>query len=138
MRYLHSMLRVTDLEATLTFFEKLGLIETRRFVVDVGRFTLVFVAAPETPQAEIELTWNWDAESYGEGRNFGHLAFEVDDIYAKCAQLLDRGITIVRPPRDGYMAFVRSPDNISVEILQKGEWLKPAEPWVSMPNIGSW
>ncbi len=139
MRYLHTMLRVTDLDATLDFFcDKLGLVETRRFRVEAGRFTLVFLAAPETPNAEIEITYNWDPEEYGEGRNFGHLAFEVDDLYAKCQELIDRGVTLNRPPRDGYMAFVRSPDNISVEILQKGETLPPAEPWVSMPNVGTW
>jgi lactoylglutathione lyase len=133
------MLRVTDLDATLDFFcDKLGLVETRRFRVEAGRFTLVFLAAPETPNAEIEITYNWDPEEYGEGRNFGHLAFEVDDLYAKCQELIDRGVTLNRPPRDGYMAFVRSPDNISVEILQKGETLPPAEPWVSMPNVGTW
>ena len=139
MRYLHTMLRVTDLDASLDFFcDKLGMVETRRFKVDSGRFTLVFVAAPETPDAEIELTYNWDPEEYGEGRNFGHLAFEVDDLYAKCQELIDRGVTLNRPPRDGYMAFVRSPDGISVELLQKGEPLAPAEPWASMPTVGTW
>ena len=138
MRYLHTMLRVTDLDASIAFFGKLGLRETKRFEVEAGRFTLVFMAAPETPEAEIELTWNWDPEEYSGGRNFGHLAFEVDDIYAKCRDLMERGIAIVRPPRDGYMAFVRSPDNISIEFLQKGDWLKPEEPWTSMPNIGTW
>lgn len=139
MRYLHTMLRVTDLDASLDFFcDKLGMVETRRFKVDSGRFTLVFVAAPETPDAEIELTYNWDPEEYGEGRNFGHLAFEVDDLYAKCQELIDRGVTLNRPPRDGYMAFVRSPDGISVELLQKGEPLAPAEPWTSMPTVGTW
>ena len=139
MRYLHTMLRVTDLDASLDFFcDKLGMVETRRFKVDSGRFTLVFVAAPETPDAEFELTYNWDPEEYGEGRNFGHLAFEVDDLYAKCQELIDRGVTLNRPPRDGYMAFVRSPDGISVELLQKGEPLAPAEPWTSMPTVGTW
>lgn len=138
MRYLHTMLRVTDLDASLEFFKKLGLEETKRFEVEAGRFTLVFIAAPETPDAEIELTYNWDPDEYSGGRNFGHIAFEVDDIYAKCRELMDRGIEIVRPPRDGYMAFVRSPDGISIEFLQKGEWLAPAEPWTSMPNIGTW
>ena len=139
MRYLHTMLRVTDLDASLDFFcDKRGMVETRRFKVDSGRFTLVFVAAPETPDAEIELTYNWDPEEYGEGRNFGHLAFEVDDLYAKCQELIDRGVTLNRPPRDGYMAFVRSPDGISVELLQKGEPLAPAEPWTSMPTVGTW
>ncbi|HMP55573.1 MAG TPA: VOC family protein [Novosphingobium sp.] len=138
MRYLHTMVRVTDLEQSLDWYQRVGLVERRRFEVEAGRFTVVFISAPETPDAEIELTYNWDPQEYDGGRNFGHIAFEVDDIYAKCRDLLDRGITIVRPPRDGYMAFVRSPDNISIEILQKGEWLKPAEPWVSMPNIGTW
>ena len=139
MRYVHTMLRVTDLDASLDFFcDKLGMVETRRFKVDAGRFTLVFVAAPETPDAEVELTYNWDPEEYGEGRNFGHLAFEVDDLYAKCQELIDRGVTLNRPPRDGYMAFVRSPDNISVEFLQKGTPLAPAEPWTSMPTVGTW
>ncbi|HMO67811.1 MAG TPA: VOC family protein [Novosphingobium sp.] len=138
MRYLHTMVRVTDLEQSLDWYQRVGLVERRRFEVEAGRFTVVFISAPETPDAEIELTYNWDPQEYDGGRNFGHIAFEVDDIYAKCRDLLDRGIPIVRPPRDGYMAFVRSPDNISIEILQKGEWLKPAEPWVSMPNIGTW
>lgn len=139
MRYLHTMLRVTDLDASLEFFcNQLGLVETRRFKVDSGRFTLVFVAAPETPDAEVELTYNWDPEEYREGRNFGHLAFEVDDLYAKCQELIDRGVTLNRPPRDGYMAFVRSPDNISIEFLQKGTPLAPAEPWTSMPTVGTW
>ena len=139
MRYLHTMVRITDVAASLHFYcDQLGLVETKRFEVEAGRFTVIFLASPDTPDAEIELTWNWDPQAYPEGRNFGHIAFEVDDIYAKCQELLDRGVTIVRPPRDGYMAFVRSPDNISIEILQKGAWLKPAEPWISMPNIGTW
>ena len=138
MRYLHTMVRVTDLEQSLDWYQRVGLVERRRFEVEAGRFTVVFIPAPETPDAEIELTYNWDPETYGGGRNFGHLAYEVDDIYALCQSLMDKGVTINRPPRDGQMAFVRSPDNISIEILQKGEWLKPAEPWVSMPNIGTW
>ena len=139
MRYLHTMLRVSDIDQSLDFFcDKLGLIEKRRFAVEAGRFTLVFLAAPESPDAEVELTYNWDPENYDGGRNFGHLAFEVDDIYAKCQTLLDKGVTILRPPRDGRMAFVRSPDEISVELLQKGASLAPAEPWVSMPNVGVW
>ncbi len=139
MRYLHTMLRVTDIDRSLDFFcDKLGLIETRRFANEAGRFTLVFLAAPESPEAEVELTWNWDPEDYGGGRNFGHLAFAVDDIYATCETLADKGVTILRPPRDGRMAFVRSPDRISVELLQKGASLPPAEPWASMPNTGEW
>jgi lactoylglutathione lyase len=139
MKYLHTMLRVTDLDASLEFFcDKLGLIEKRRQDVPAGRFTLIFLAAPESPDAEVELTYNWDPEPYDGGRNFGHLAFAVDDIYAKCQELADKGVTINRPPRDGYMAFVRSPDNISVELLQKGEALPPAEPWASMANVGVW
>jgi lactoylglutathione lyase len=138
MRFLHTMVRVTDLAQSLEFYNKLGLKEARRFEVESGRFTVVFIAAAETPNAEIELTYNWDPQEYTGGRNFGHVAFEVDDIYAKCRDLMEKGITIVRPPRDGYMAFVRSPDGISVEILQKGKWLAPAEPWTSMPNIGTW
>jgi len=139
MRYLHTMLRVKDLAKSLDFYcNKLGLQETRRYEVESGRFTLVFVAAPETLHAEIELTYNWDPEEYTGGRNFGHVSFEVDDIYATCQRLMDKGVTIVRPPRDGYMAFVRSPDQISVEFLQKGKSLPPAEPWTSMPNIGTW
>src|SRR5687767_7970486 len=139
MRYLHTMVRVTDLTASLRFYcEALGLRELRRVDNDKGRFTLVFLAAPGDEQAQIELTYNWDAEKYGIGRAFGHLAYEVDDIYATCQRLLDHGVEINRPPRDGRMAFVRSPDNISVELLQKGGALPPAEPWKSMPNTGSW
>jgi lactoylglutathione lyase len=139
MRYLHTMVRVKDLEKTLDFYcNKLGLKETRRYEVPSGRFTLVFVAAPQTPNAEIELTYNWDPEEYAVGRNFGHVSFEVDDIYTTCQQLMDKGVPIVRPPRDGYMAFVRSPDQISIEFLQKGSALPVAEPWKSMPNIGTW
>jgi lactoylglutathione lyase len=140
MRYLHSMLRVHDLDATLRFFcDGLGLRETRRRDSEQGRYTLVFLVAPESPEAEIELTFNWGSqEDYGSARNFGHLAFEVDDIYATCAHLQAMGISVLRPPRDGRMAFVRSPDQISVELLQKGEALAPAEPWASMANSGSW
>ena len=140
MKYLHSMVRVRDLDASLRFFcEGLGLREVRRREVPQGRFTLVFLSAPESPEAEIELTYNWDStEDYGGARNFGHLAFAVDDIHATCAHLQAMGVTINRPPRDGHMAFVRSPDAISIELLQKGAPLAPAEPWVSMPNVGSW
>ncbi len=139
MRYLHTMVRVRDLDASLRFYrDGLGLIETRRKDYPQGRFTLVFLAAPKSPEAEIELTYNYDDEDYGSARNFGHLAFRVDDIYATCAHLQAMGITINRPPRDGRMAFVRSPDLISIELLQEGEPLPPAEPWASMPNTGSW
>ena len=139
MKYLHTMLRVTDLEASLDFFcNKLGLVERRRKESDKGRFTLVFLSAPGDESAEVELTFNWDPEVYTGGRNFGHLAYRVDDIYALCQRLLDAGVTLHRPPRDGHMAFVRSPDNISVELLQAGDPLPPAEPWLSMPNVGSW
>lgn len=139
MRYLHTMVRVKNLEQSLDFYcNKLGLQEARRYEVPSGRFTVVFVAAPQTPNAEIELTYNWDPEGYSGGRNFGHISFEVDDLYATCRRLIDKGVTLVRPPRDGYMAFVRSPDEISIEFLQKGNVLPPAEPWTSMPNIGTW
>jgi lactoylglutathione lyase len=140
MKYLHTMIRVRDLDATLAFFcEGLGLREVRRKENAAGKFTLVFLSAPESPEAEIELTFNWgSSEDYGTARNFGHLAFRVDDIYATCAQLAAMGVTINRPPRDGHMAFVRSPDLISIELLQKGDALAPAEPWASMPNSGSW
>lgn len=139
MKYLHTMVRVRDLDTSLHFYcEGLGLREVRRKDVPEHRFTLVFLSAPDSPEAEIELTFNHDPEDYGSARNFGHLAFEVDDIYASCAHLQARGITINRPPRDGHMAFVRSPDLISVELLQKGEPLPPAEPWASMPNTGTW
>lgn len=139
MRYLHTMVRVRDLDASLRFFrDGLGLVETRRRDYPEGRFTLVYLGAPENPEAEIELTWNYDDEDYGSARNFGHLAFAVDDIYAACAHLRSMGVVINRPPRDGRMAFVRSPDLISVELLQKGEALPPSEPWASMPNIGEW
>lgn len=133
------MVRVSDLEASLHFYrDALGLQETRRKEVPAGRFTLVYLAAPGQPEAEVELTWNWDPEDYGGGRNFGHIAFAVDDIYAACQRLQDHGVVINRPPRDGRMAFVRSPDHISIELLQAGAALPPAEPWVSMPNVGSW
>lgn len=140
MRFLHTMVRVTDIDASLDFYvNKLGLKEVRRKEVPQGRYTLIFLAAPgQDGVAEVELTYNWDPEPYGEGRNFGHLAFEVEDIYATCERLQASGITINRPPRDGYMAFVRSPDNISVELLQKGEPKPPQEPWSSMPNTGKW
>lgn len=139
MKYLHTMVRVTDLEASLNFYiNQLGLVEVKRTDVPQGRFTLVFLAAPGDEDAQIELTHNWDPEPYGEGRNFGHLAYAVDDIYAKCQHLMDSGVTINRPPRDGHMAFVRSPDNISIELLQRGKPLAPAEPWLSMPNTGKW
>jgi len=139
VRYLHTMVRVTDLEESLDFFcGKLGLKEVKRIDVEAGRFTLVFVAAEGQEDCAIELTHNWDPQTYEEGRNFGHVAYEVDDIYATCQRLVDRGVTINRPPRDGRMAFIRSPDNISIELLQKGEALKPAEPWSSMANTGHW
>ena len=139
MKYLHTMIRVSDPDETIRFFEVLGLREIRRMDSEQGRFTLIFLAAPGDESAQVELTWNWDVpgEGYGEGRNFGHLAYEVDDVYATCQRLMDAGVTINRPPRDGHMAFVRTPDNISVELLQDGR-LEPAEPWLSMPNIGSW
>jgi lactoylglutathione lyase len=139
MKYLHTMIRVTDLEASLRFYrDALGLVLLRRHDVPAGRFTLAFLAAPGQPEAQIELTHNWDPEAYTGGRNFGHVAYAVDDIYAACARLREHGVTINRPPRDGAMAFVRSPDNISVELLQSGPALPPAEPWASMPNSGSW
>ncbi len=139
MKYLHAMVRVRDLEASLTFFrDGLGLVETRRKDYPQGRFTLVYLGAPENPESELELTWNYDDEVYGTARNFGHLAFAVDDIYATCAHLQSMGIAINRPPRDGHMAFARSPDLISIELLQKGEALAPAEPWASMANSGVW
>jgi lactoylglutathione lyase len=137
MKFLHTMLRVHDPDATVAFFQLLGLEERRRMENEVGRFTLIFLGVPGE-EAEVELTYNWDAQSYGGGRNFGHLAFEVDDVYATCRRLMDAGITINRPPREGRMAFVRSPDNISIELLQKGGNLQPAEPWLSMPNTGEW
>ena len=146
MQYLHTMIRVADLDASLDFFcDKLGLVELSRYDNDAGRFTLVFLAAPEDVDLArerkapmVELTHNWDPEEYTGGRNFGHLAYRVDDIYALCQRLADAGITINRPPRDDRMAFVRSPDGISIELLQKGEALAPAEPWASMENTGSW
>ncbi len=139
MKFLHTMVRVKDIDASLDFYcNKLGMVEKRRNDYESGRFTLIFLAAPETPDAELELTYNWDPEEYDEGRNFGHLAFAVDNIYEACQKLMDGGVTINRPPRDGFMAFVRSPDNISVELLQKGERLAPQEPWASMENTGHW
>ena len=139
MKYLHTMVRVSDLDASLDFYcAKLGLVELRRYDEPKGRFTNVFLAAPGDESAQVELTFNWDPEDYGAGRNFGHLAYEVEDIYGLCQRLMDEGVTINRPPRDGRMAFVRSPDGISVELLQKGEALPPAEPWLSMSNTGSW
>jgi len=139
MKYLHAMVRVRDLDASLRFFrDALGLRENRRRDYPEGRFTLVYLGAPENPDSEIELTFNYDDEDYGNARNFGHLAFEVDDIYAACDRLQAAGVTVNRPPRDGRMAFVRSPDQISVELLQKGEALPPQEPWASMPNTGVW
>jgi lactoylglutathione lyase len=139
MKYLHTMVRVRDLEASLRFYrDGLGLREVRRKDVPAGRYTLVFLAAPESPEAQLELTFNWDAEDYGSARNFGHLAFAVDDIYASCARLQALGVTIARPPRDGRMAFVRSPDLVSIELIQKDGSLPPCEPWLSMPNVGSW
>jgi lactoylglutathione lyase len=138
MRFLHSMLRVHDPDATVRFFELLGLEERRRMDNEAGRFTLIFLGVPGDDGGEVELTHNWDPESYGGGRNFGHLAYEVDDIYAACQRLMDNGVAINRPPRDGRMAFVRSPDNVSIELLQKGGALAPAEPWASMPNSGEW
>jgi lactoylglutathione lyase len=139
MKYLHTMVRVTDLEASLRFYrDALGLEELRRREVPQGRFTLVFLAAPGDADAQVELTYNWDPEDYTGGRNFGHLAYAVPDIYAACQRLVDHGVTISRPPRDGRMAFVRSPDQISIELLQAGDPLPPAEPWASMPNVGSW
>ena len=139
MKYLHTMVRVTDLDASLRFYcDALGLVELRRKDHSQGRYTLVFLAAAGDESAQVELTFNWDSEAYGGGRNFGHLAYAVDDIYATCQRLRDHGVTINRPPRDGRMAFVRSPDQISIELLQRGEALAPAEPWISMPNTGAW
>jgi lactoylglutathione lyase len=139
MKYLHTMVRVTDIEASLRFYrDALGLELLSRRDHEAGRFTLVFLAAPGDPDAQVELTHNWDPEAYTGGRNFGHLAYAVDDIYAACRRLMDHGVTINRPPRDGRMAFVRSPDSISVELLQAGAALAPAEPWSSMPNVGAW
>ena len=139
MKYLHTMVRVTDIDASLDFYcNKLGLTETRRKDSEAGRYTLVFLAAPESLEAEVELTYNWDPEPYPSGRNFGHLAFAVDNIFESCQRLRDGGVTINRPPRDGRMAFVRSPDGISVELLQKGDALELIEPWASMENSGEW
>ncbi len=139
MKYLHTMVRVTDLTASLRFYcDALGLRELSRKDFPQGRFTLVFLAAPGDESAQVELTHNWDPEQYGGGRNFGHLAYAVDDIYATCQRLKDHGVAINRPPRDGHMAFVRSPDGISIELLQQGGPRPPAEPWKSMPNVGSW
>ncbi|MGH8134357.1 MAG: VOC family protein [Steroidobacteraceae bacterium] len=139
MKYLHTMVRVTDIDASLKFYcEGLGLAELSRQDYPQGRFTLVFLAAPGDEEAQVELTHNWDPQQYPGGRNFGHLAYAVDDLYATCRRLADHGVTILRPPRDGHMAFVRSPDNISIELLQKGAALAPAEPWKSMTNTGTW
>lgn len=146
MEYLHTMVRITDVEASLDFYcNKLGMVETARYDSEQGRFTLIFLAAPgdadrakDTKSPLLELTHNWDPEEYSGGRNFGHLAFRVDDIYATCQRLMDGGVTINRPPRDGHMAFVRSPDNISIELLQKGDALAKQEPWASMENTGTW
>ena len=139
MKYLHTMVRVRDVEESLDFYcNKLGLKEVRRTESEQGRFTLIFLSTDGTNENCLELTYNWDPEQYGEGRNFGHLAYEVDDIYEFCQKLMDAGVVINRPPRDGNMAFVRSPDNISIELLQKGDALPPAEPWVSMKNTGKW
>ncbi|HEY4071009.1 MAG TPA: VOC family protein [Sphingomicrobium sp.] len=138
MKFLHSMLRVSDPQETVAFFQLLGLEERRRMENEAARYTLIFLGVPGDEGGEVELTHNWDEKGYGGGRNFGHLAYRVDDIYATCRHLMDSGVTINRPPRDGRMAFVRSPDNISVELLQKGQALAPAEPWASMPNSGEW
>ncbi len=139
MKYLHTMVRVTDLDASLAFYrDALGLHEVRRMEHQQGRFTLVYLAAPGDDDAQVELTYNWDPETYTGGRNFGHLAYAVDDIYQTCERLQQHGVTILRPPRDGRMAFVRSPDQISIELLQKGDALAPAKPWTDMPNVGSW
>ena len=137
MKYLHTMIRVSDPDATIAFFKLIGLNELKRFESEAGRFTLIFLAAPGDEAAQVELTYNWDEKGYGEGRNFGHLAYQVENIYETCQRLMDGGVTINRPPRDGHMAFVRSPDNISVELLQDGS-LPPLEPWASMPNTGHW
>ncbi len=138
IKYLHTMIRVSDPDATIRFFSLLGLQELRRFDYEAGRFSLIFLAAPGDEEAQVELTHNWDESGYGEGRNFGHLAYSVSNIYETCQRLMEGGVTINRPPRDGRMAFVRSPDNISVELLQDGDALPLAEPWASMPNIGHW
>ena len=138
IKYLHTMIRVSDPDATIKFFELLGLKELKRMSNDAGKFTLIFLAAPGDEEAQVELTHNWGEAGYDEGRNFGHLAYAVSDIYETCQRLMDGGVTINRPPRDGRMAFVRSPDNISIELLQEGEALAPAEPWTSMGNTGHW
>ena len=138
MRFLHTMLRVSDPDATIRFFKLLGLEERRRMENDAARYTLIFLGVPGDEGGEVELTWNWDESGYGAGRNFGHLAYQVDDIYETCRRLMDAGVTINRPPRDGRMAFIRTPDNVSVELLQKGPALASAEPWASMPNTGEW
>ena len=138
MKFLHTMIRVTDPDATIRFFNLLGLEERRRMENEAGRFTLIFLGVPGDEGGEVELTYNWDPEDYDEGRNFGHLAYSVDDVYATCQRLMDAGVTINRPPRDGRMAFVRTPDGISIELLQAGTALSPAEPWSSMANSGSW
>jgi lactoylglutathione lyase len=139
MKYLHTMVRVSDLDASIDFYcNKLGLVELRRVENQQGRFTLAFLAAPDDESAQVELTYNWDPERLTGGRNFGHLAYAVDDIYAACQRLMDAGVTISRPPRDGRMAFVRSPDEISIELLQRGPALPPASPWKDMPNVGEW
>ena len=138
MKYLHTMIRVSNPAETIRFFGLLGLRETRRMESEKGRYTLIYLAAPGDEHAEVELTHNWDEKGYDGGRNFGHLAYRVENIYALCQTLMDAGITINRPPRDGHMAFVRTPDNISIELLQAGKPLAPAEPWASMPNTGSW
>ena len=139
MRYLHTMVRVTDIEQSLDFYvNKLGLKEVRRMENEKGRYTLIFLGADENPDAQVELTYNWDPETYSGGRNFGHLAYSVPNIYETCQRLMDKGVTINRPPREGRMAFVRSPDGISIELLQQGEALPPREPWTSMPNTGAW
>lgn len=138
IKYLHTMIRVNDLDETIKFFELLGLRETNRHESEKGRFTLVFLAAPGDENAKVELTYNWDPEDYTGGRNFGHLAYRVGDIYGLCQTLMDNGVTINRPPRDGHMAFVRTPNDISIELLQEGDALPPQEPWASMPNTGEW
>ncbi|MBB3929422.1 lactoylglutathione lyase [Kaistia hirudinis] len=139
MKYLHTMVRVTNVDESLDFYcGKFGLKEVRRIENEKGRYTLIFLAAPGDESAQVELTYNWDPEVYGEGRNFGHLAYRVDDIYATCDRLMKAGVTINRPPRDGHMAFIRSPDNISIELIQAGDALPPQEPWASMPNTGKW
>ena len=139
MKYLHTMVRVANIDASIDFYcDNLGLIELKRYESEKGRFTLVFLAAPDDEEAQVELTHNWDPEEYDEGRNFGHLAYQVDNIYETCEKLMKHNIAINRPPRDGHMAFIRSPDNISIELLQKGPSLKPCEPWISMLNNGEW